>query len=339
LDPISESNCRRTGTAGDAQQDGEKRMRILAAEDDPVFSTVLRMVLTGWGYDVLAARNGIEALELLQSDEAPRLAILDWEMPGMDGVEICQRIRAENRGPYIYILLLTARKNDLVEGMDSGADDYLTKPLNAHELRVRLRAGRRIVDLQEELLRTREALREQATHDALTGLLNRPTVLERLRNEVARACRENQPISVLMVDLDRFKLINDTYGHLAGDTVLREVAQRMTSAVRRYDAVARYGGEEFLIVLAGCDDETARSQAERVRIAVGDGPVLYGDTGVPVTCSIGVSCRRQVLPGDVESLIRESDVALYQAKRRGRNRVERNPANTDLPNLAASLVI
>src|SRR5581483_4187593 len=170
-----------------------------------------------------------QAWERLQGDDRPHMAILDWMMPGMDGVELCRRVRAMAKEPYIYIILLTARteNQDLIDGMDAGADDYLKKPFNAHELRVRLRAGRRILELQEQLLHTREALRLQATHDGLTGLLNRTSVLESIENELARAQREHQPMALLLIDLDRFKLINDTRGHLAGDAVLREAARRM----------------------------------------------------------------------------------------------------------------
>jgi two-component system, cell cycle response regulator len=299
-------------------------MKILAAEDNLVFQSMLRTMLTKWGYDVTMARDGTEAWEALQSEDSPRLAILDWMMPGMDGVEVCRRIRAADREPYVYVLLLTARTDsqDLVEGMDAGADDYLTKPFNAHELRVRLRAGRRILDLQEELLQAREALREQATHDSLTGLLNRAAILETLHNELSRARRESQPVSLLIVDLDRFKLINDTYGHLAGDAVLREASRRMKSAVRRYDSIGRYGGEEFLIVLPGCDGDAARLQAERVREAVAGGCFSAGAQSFGVTCSIGVSCRTHPSLSDTDSLVREADLALYEAKDRGRNRVE-----------------
>src|SRR4051812_29637418 len=184
-------------------------------------------MLTWWGYQPLLVRDGREAWEILQREDAPRLALLDWMMPGMDGPELCRRVRAAGREPYIYILLLTARSEsqDLIEGMDAGADDYLTKPFNAHELRVRIRAGRRILDLQD-------ALREQATHDGLTGLLNRNSILEKLDEEVARSARTEEPLSVLMADLDKFKSINDTYGHLAGDAVLREAARRLKAAAR-----------------------------------------------------------------------------------------------------------
>jgi two-component system cell cycle response regulator len=295
-------------------------MRVLAAEDNPVFQSMLRTMLTKWGYQAVIARSGTEAWHILQSDDAPRLAVLDWMMPGMDGVEICRRIRSANREPYIYILLLTARteSRDLIEGMDAGADDYLTKPFNAHELRVRLHAGRRILDLQEELLRAREALREQATHDGLTGLYNRNCILEKLDDELARAARTGTPVSVLMADLDRFKSINDTHGHLVGDAVLREAACRLKSAARRYDSVGRYGGEEFLIVLPGCDAANAAVQAERMRDAIGATPFLSASQPVLVTASLGAGCSAHCAP---EALVREADDALYEAKAKGRNRV------------------
>ncbi len=299
-------------------------MRVLAAEDNPVFQSMLRSMLTKWGYEAIIARDGAEALEALQAEGAPRLAILDWMMPGMDGVEVCRRVRAADREPYQYILLLTARteSQDLVDGMDAGADDYLTKPFNAHELRVRLRAGRRILDLQEELLRAREALREQATHDALTGILNRGAVLETLHIEADRAGRERQPLSVLIADFDHFKLVNDTHGHLAGDAVLREGARRMKSVIRSYDALGRYGGEEFLAVLPGSGRSSARSQAERLREAVAAQPFDAGGAPIPVTCSVGIASRPALSGADVDALIREADLALYKAKKRGRNRVE-----------------
>jgi two-component system, cell cycle response regulator len=295
-----------------------KSMRVLAAEDNPVFQSMLRTMLTRWGYEAVMARDGNEAWNILQGADAPRLAVLDWMMPGMDGVEICRRIRSAGREPYIYILLLTARNEsqDLIEGMDAGADDYLTKPFNAHELRVRIRAGRRILDLQEELLQAREALREQATHDGLTGLLNRAAILAKLDDELARSAREGRPVSVLMVDLDRFKAVNDTHGHLAGDAVLREAASRLKSAARRYDSVGRYGGEEFLVVLPGCEAAAAGAQAERLREAMAGTPFRADSRPLAITCSIGLRCTSECAP---EFLVRDADDALYQAKSQGRN--------------------
>ena len=305
-------------------------MRVLVAEDNPVFQTMLCRILENWGYVAVSVRDGESAWKVLQSEESPRLAILDWMMPGLDGVEVCRRVRDEGREPYTYIVLLTARteSEDLVQAMDAGADDYLTKPFRNHELRVRLRAGRRILDLQEQLLRAREALREQATHDGLTGLHNRATILEILDKELARSGREEQPLSLLLVDLDRFKLINDIHGHQAGDAVLRESAQRMKAALRRYDSVGRYGGEEFLLILPGCRGEMAYGQAERVREAVGAGAVDFAGNQLSISCSIGMAYREAPVPQDAGPLIREADVALYVAKNLGRNQVAAFAAET-----------
>jgi diguanylate cyclase (GGDEF)-like protein len=309
-------------------RDAEHPMKVLAAEDNPVFQSMLSNMLTKWGYQPVIAHDGNEAWEALQQPDGPQLAILDWMMPGLNGVDICRGVRAAGREPYVYILLLTARTDsqDLVEGMEAGADDYVTKPFQAHELRVRLRAGRRILELQQQLLAARETLREQATHDGLTGLLNRNSILEMLHKELARASREGHALSLLMVDLDRFKQVNDTHGHAAGDAVLRESARRMREAVRGYDGVGRYGGEEFLIVLPGCDGASAASQAERVRDTFAASPFFIGQRSIAVTCSIGASSRTNPCEADAEVLLREADLALYGAKGDGRNRVERAAA-------------
>jgi diguanylate cyclase (GGDEF)-like protein len=298
-------------------------MPVLVAEDNPIFQSMLKSMLTKWGYAARMVPNGLEAWEAMQAADAPRLAVLDWMMPYMDGVEVCRRIRAVAREPYVYVLLLTARteSQDLVEGMEAGADDYLTKPFNAQELRVRLRAGRRILDLQEQLMEAREALRVQATHDALTGLINRGRVLEILQTEIARSERELRPLAVLMVDLDHFKRVNDSHGHQTGDAFLREASRRMTAATRQYDSPGRYGGEEFLIVLPGCDARAGRAQAERIREAFACQPFDTGGELLTMTCSIGVSSRTACVDVDANRLIHEADEALYAAKRDGRNRV------------------
>jgi diguanylate cyclase (GGDEF)-like protein len=300
-----------------------RRPAVLVAEDNLVFQTMLRTLLVKWNYEILLARDGDEAWRTLDGPDPPRLAILDWMMPGVDGVEICRRVRAAAREPYTYILLLTARTEaqDLVDGMDAGADDYLTKPFRAHELRVRLRDGRRILELQEQLLEAREALREQATRDGLTGLFNRVAIFQALHQELKRAARDRSPLAVLMVDVDFFKRINDSWGHSAGDTVLREAARRMQSAVRAYDIVGRYGGEEFLVLLPGCDLAAGSSGAERIREALAAHPFEIPGQSLQVTCSIGVSCRHRPEPAVADALVREADVALYSAKGAGRNRV------------------
>jgi two-component system, cell cycle response regulator len=318
--------------------EAEHPVKVLAAEDNPVVQSVLANMLTKWGYEPVIARDGNEAWEALQQPDGPQLAIVDWMMPGLNGVDICRGVRAAAREAYVYILLLTSRADsrDLVEGMEAGADDYVTKPFKAHELRVRLRAGRRIVELQQQLLAAREALREQATHDGLTGLLNRGAILDVLRRELARASREFHPLSLLMLDLDHFKQINDTCGHAGGDAVLRESARRMRDSLRGYDSVGRYGGEEFLIILPGCESSSAVTQAERVREAFANRPFATGQHSLVVTSSIGASSRNSPTEADAEALLREADLALYAAKGEGRNRVA-CAAVSPVPELAAKL--
>jgi len=299
-------------------------MRILVAEDNPVFQSMLRNMLSKWGYEIVMADNGRDAWRILQEDPAPNLAILDWMMPGLDGVEVCRRVREASQQRYIYVLLLTAKteQKDLVEGMEAGADDYITKPFNTHELRVRLRAGRRILELQEQLLHAQDALREQATHDRLTGLWNHGSILEILEKEAARSEREQSPLAVLMADLDNFKQINDTHGHLAGDSVLRESARRLRAQIRAYDALGRYGGEEFLVVLPGSNQSGALTQAERLRACIDCEPFPTPAGEILVTCSFGLCWTDRPEPGGTKTLLRSADDALYKAKRMGRNRVE-----------------
>jgi two-component system cell cycle response regulator len=299
-------------------------VKILIADDSIVSRHLLEATLRKWGYEVMVACDGAEALQILEREDAPALIILDWMMPGMTGLEVCQRIRQRGTEPYIYILLLTSKsqKEDLIEGMDAGADDYITKPFDQNELQVRLRAGTRLVDLQAQLLSAREALREQATRDSLTHLWNRSSILEALTRELSRAEREASPLGVVIVDLDHFKHINDSHGHPAGDAVLREAARRMQNSVRQYDSIGRYGGEEFLILLPGCSEAESYSQAERLRKQLTSSDIRINDTALRITASFGVTAA---IPGDPwtsEGLIRKADEALYVAKKSGRNRVE-----------------
>jgi len=299
-------------------------MRVLIADDDAVSRRLLEAHLSRWGYQVQAAADGDQAWGMLQQADAPNLAILDWMMPGLSGPEVCRRVRSSGQESYTYILLLTARnqKQDLIAGMEAGADDYLTKPFDAQELNVRLRAGRRILELQAELVAAREALREQATHDSLTKSWNRTAILEILGRELAKGEREASAVSLIMADLDHFKRINDTWGHVAGDAVLREVARRMQASVRAYDAVGRYGGEEFLIVAPGAAGPAAVHLAERLRSAISQEPLGLTDCTLSVTVSLGVSFSVPGLGISQEALIRAADEALYRAKGLGRNRVE-----------------
>jgi diguanylate cyclase (GGDEF)-like protein len=298
--------------------------KILVADDDSVIRCSIEALLSKWGYDLVVATNGNEAWGILQREDSPRLALLDWMMPGMNGPALCKLVRALNAVPYTYLILLTGRdrKEDMVSGLEAGADDYLTKPFNAFELKARLRTGERILELQEELIAARDALKEQATHDPLTGLWNHGATIDLLRNELSRGDRLGAPLTVTMADLDHFKRVNDTYGHLAGDEVLQEVARRLRASVRTYDSVGRYGGEEFLVVSPGCKSSAGINQAERLRQVVAAKPVSVQETLIAVTVSLGVATLSMETRGSVEQLLGAADEALYRAKLGGRNRVE-----------------
>lgn len=294
---------------------------ILIAEDDPLFRRLLQRRLENWGYRVIVARDGAEAWELLLQPDTADLLILDWMMPGIDGVELCRRIRERDQDPYKYILLVTGKdsKQDVVKGLKAGADDYLTKPYDDGELRARVWTGSRILSLQRELIQAREDLRFQATHDALTGLWSRGATLDLLSAELQRGLRLHTPTGILMIDLDHFKKVNDTHGHLVGDVVLREAAQRIGQAVRAYDFLGRYGGEEFLAVLSNCTLDELRRVAERMRCAVAESAIVTNAMNVDVTVSIGGVVT---LGGTKDlDLLSAADSALYVAKRAGRNRV------------------
>jgi two-component system cell cycle response regulator len=304
-------------------------MRILIAEDDPSFRRLLEEKLAAWGYDVVVAENGIAALQILQSEDSPRIAILDWMMPGMEGVEVCRKAREKMVEPYTYIILLTSqqRDEDLVIGMEAGADDYITKPFKHNELRLRLRAGRRIIELQNELLTARDTFRTKASHDSLTGLWNHEEILQILAQELSRAKREENCVGVIMADIDFFKRINDTHGHLAGDVVLRSTAGKMHSLMRSYDFIGRYGGEEFLVILPECSRESAAAFAERLRLSVCSDSIDTPEGMIPVTLSFGVAASCKDRRKDADSLVKAADKALYRAKENGRNRVEVAPAD------------
>jgi diguanylate cyclase (GGDEF)-like protein len=296
-------------------------MRTLIAEDDPVSRRLLQAMLVKWGYEVEVAVDGEQAWERLSAEDTPRLAILDWMMPGMDGVQVCREVRKRKDKPYTYILLLTAKsdRQDIIAGLDAGADDYITKPFSSHELEARLRAGRRVLDLQAELLAAREELHIRATHDHLTGLPNRLLFADRLTQAMNTARRNKQMMAVMFLDLDRFKLINDSLGHNVGDLLLQKVAARLGICLRDVDTLARMGGDEFTIILSDVKSERdATIIAQRildslVKPMVVDGHELF------ISTSIGV-CVFPHHGEDVETLVRNADTAMYRAKDQGRNR-------------------
>jgi two-component system cell cycle response regulator len=299
-------------------------VKVLIAEDDVVSRRLLEATLLRWGYEVIVTRDGSEAWQVLQLADAPPLAILDWMMPGMDGVEVCRKVRQRGQEPYIYLILLTTKglKENIIEGLDAGADDYLTKPFHPSELQVRLRAGIRIITLQAELIKARETLKIQATHDPLTGIWNRRAILDMLSNELVRSERAQGVVAVVIADLDHFKRINDAHGHATGDAVLCEATNRMRASLRPYDAIGRYGGEEFLLVLPGCTAQAAVKLAERLRTNIGQEPTVIAGKPLRVTSSFGIAATDVIPTLDAASLIRAADTALYRAKARGRNRIE-----------------
>ncbi len=296
-------------------------MKILVADDDSISRHLLERLLVQWNYEVVTAADGDEAFWILQKDDGPRLAILDWMMPTMDGVEICRELRRQRTEPYVYILLLTAKtqKEDLIEGLDAGADDYLTKPFDPDELRVRLRAGRRILELQEHLIASREAARFPSTHDALTGIWNREAALAVLRRELAQPHTPDRPTSVILADLDHFQSVNATYGRLVGDLILREMARRIKS-VRLFDVVGRYGGAAFLVVMPDADEQEAQVLAAKVCAVISQNPVDTLGGAVQVTASLGVATARAGT--DSAALLRAAENAVAKAKSHGRCRVE-----------------
>jgi two-component system cell cycle response regulator len=295
-------------------------VKILIAEDEPVSRHRLQAFLRKWGYDVQVVGDGAEALEALAQPDGPKLVVLDRTMPQFDGLEVCRTIRKSAPEPYVYMILLTGhgRQEEIIEGFEAGADDYIIKPFEVQELKARVRTGARIVELQEELIAAREQLRVEAMHDALTGFLNHAAFLEILDGEISRARRQHVSLAVIMADLDHFKEINDRYGHQAGDTVLRETACRLRRSLRASDVIGRYGGEEFVVAAPNCSTADAGALAERFRSSICDPPIAIPAGNIQVTVSIGVAASAS----PSASLLRVADEALYRAKHAGRNRVE-----------------
>ncbi len=290
---------------------------VLIVEDDRVSSRILERHLKGWGYKTYVVQDGEQAWNLFQTRQV-EIAILDWIPPGVDGLELGWRMRQKmspNRGDYVYIILLTARdeKSDLLQGLKAGADDYITKPLDLVELKARLSIARRIVEL-------RRLLKRQADYDSLTGLLNRRRIMETAEQEYARCLREKQPLGLILIDIDDFKAINDSFGHTAGDKILAEVAGRLKRRIRAYDKIGRYGGDELLVVLSRCDTKRLKSIGERLCQAASEKPVEINQKAIPVSISAGGIASNSHPSLSLQDLISLCDRALYQAKHAGRNR-------------------
>jgi two-component system, cell cycle response regulator len=300
-------------------------LRVVIADDDPDSLLLLEVMLVDWGYEVLCVTDGEQAWAALTAPDAPRLAILDWMMPGSTGPEVCRRLQ-DHGALHVYTILVTARGNpqDIVKGLGAGADDFLVKPYEREELRARLGAGARMVERQDAWMATNRTLLFDATHDPLTGMGNRAMIIQSLLAEMDRAARLEHQTAVVFADLDHFKHYNDTYGHVVGDRVLVEAAERIASSVRPYDVVGRYGGEEFLVILPACDRTMAGAMAERIRERVAAKPIRIHGADVRLTASFGVAacCSVGAVRTSPAALITAADVALYRAKEAGRNRVE-----------------
>jgi two-component system cell cycle response regulator len=299
-------------------------MKILIADDEIMSRTLLQKTLERAGYEVTAVENGRLAADQLCPVDGPRLALLDWVMPELDGPGVCREVRKREGQSYVYMVLLTSKesKQDVVAGLESGADDYLTKPFDPEELKARLRTGLRILNLEDRLVEAREQMRFQATHDGLTALWNRVVILDLLSRELIRSRREHSATVILLGDLDHFKSVNDTHGHLAGDDVLREAARRLLSSVRAYDYVGRYGGEEFLIVLNNCHPAHALARAEQICRTIAGTPVQTSNAAIPITMSFGLLISQDWDALPMEELLQHADAALYAAKAAGRNCVK-----------------
>lgn len=309
-------------------------MKILVVESSAITQQLLERNLHQWGYETLCFSSENEAHDIILSENCPRLALLDWNIPVINGLELCRMIRSRSRDSYIYTILLSARNKpeDLVQGLDAGADDYITKPFNPHELHVRLRTGERIIQLQSDLLKAREQLQQAAITDALTGLYNRRALFSQIQQELIRSKRSNSPLGLILIDIDHFKSINDSYGHIAGDHILKEAASRIIDAIREYDIAGRYGGEEFLIQAPECDEHSIRCIAERIRLNFQNKLFVVTGQSIPISISAGcISVSGETYDYPVEQLIHQIDQALYKAKRNGRNRVEKAECVDHLP--------
>jgi len=297
-------------------------MRALVADSDPDRLRQLEGWLGKWGYDVTPAKNGVEAWKRLEGEQAPILVVLAWRMEAMPGIDVCRRLRLRPDLPTAYVLLVADGREaeDLLDGVNAGADDFLFTPLDPVETKARVRTGARIVEVEQALRASQDALRVQSTRDAVTGMWNRATILDLLHKEQERSRRKSGSVAVVVADLDAFRQVNESLGTPVGDEVLRESARRLNATLRPYDAVGRYGGGQFLIVLPGSDGLGALTVAERIRETFAKRPVVTSGGPVPVTLSLGVASEGGEGATDGNALLRAADVALKRAKQGGRNR-------------------
>ncbi len=296
-------------------------MKVLIAEDDMTSRLILDAVLKKWGFAPVLACDGKEAWEIMQSKDAPKLAILDWQMPEMNGIEVCQKVRKIDTSNPPYLIVLTSRdeKKDIVKALDAGANDFISKPYDNEELLARINVGTRMVQLQSALGEALRSLQHEAMHDPLTSIFNRRAIMELMGKEIARAKREKSDLCIGLCDLDHFKRVNDTYGHQVGDEVLIAFTRLVMDQLRLNDHIGRYGGEEFLIVASGPGGLKQDTMFERICEHVGNNEIVTEKGNISITISIGVA--RYTGTENPDTLLAASDTALYHAKKIGRDRV------------------
>ena len=306
----------RTHSVGDTMDDSSQPFKILAVDDSAISRKLVEHSLSGDRYSVLFAKGGREALGLF-AEHQPTVVITDSDMPDIGGLELCRRIRREFQGFYSHLILLSSNtdKAQLIEGLAAGADDYITKPFHADELVARVEVGCRIVAKNR-------LLEEMALTDTLTGLPNRRALDVWAPRQLSAAARHDFSIWVVMADLDLFKNVNDTYGHDAGDTVLKSFAEILKAHTRQSDICSRLGGEEFLVMLSHTDKEGTKTAVERIRKQFESTKFTFGNTTITATASFGVAGFRGTKPPDLNALVARADTALYAAKHKGRNRIE-----------------
>ena len=299
-------------------------LKVLVAEDSPFSRKLIEQALFGQPYSLIFAATGREAVDLYVRHR-PSLVLMDWMMPDLNGLEICRRLRSISFDSYTHIIMLTAKKDkaSVVEGLQAGADDYVTKPFNQDELLARVAVGFRTVELHRQIQAKNKTLEKLALTDAMTGLPNRRAIDEWATRELSSAARNGFPVWVIVADLDRFKHINDTFGHNAGDEVLKKFSDILKTNTRRSDLSGRLGGEEFLVVMTHATRDGVERVAERIRLEFEAAQFTFNGRYMMATSSFGIAGFEAEQPQpSFATLVSQADAALYQAKRAGRNRVE-----------------
>jgi len=319
----SSGNTEAANKGSHGQAAAKNPTTVLVVDDSPVARKLVEQALDKTRYALLFAKTGEEALQIF-GEQKPAIVVTDWLMPDLSGIELCERIRRDFAGHFTYILILTgvSDKTKIVKGLQAGADDYVTKPFNPEELAARVNSGRRIAELHREIEAKNLILQQLALTDSLTNLPNRRAIEEWGRRQLTGALRHKFPFWVVMVDVDKFKYVNDTFGHDAGDVVLREIADIIRRNTRQSDICGRIGGDEFVVVLTYSDQDGVKIAVERIREQVEKHRFEFRGQEVYVTTSIGIAGIRPGQDPDFGRMMVQADVGLYSAKRQGRNRVE-----------------